>query len=202
MNDDKNDNFQVRFFMKTKIIVLLVAVALGIAGCSRDDKKETGLKLANNTFQDGEYEEALAQYEGLIETEGATAQVGAAWCYIRLEDYVSANTYFSLAADDSLIDGYAGWAFTSWALNNSQIAIDRANFVIRKNAEFTFSLDSRITANHLIWIQAASYYQLGSYSGSVEKIKLLDPAFNPDLNASNIAQLIAEKLQTLGAVHF
>jgi hypothetical protein len=174
----------------------------GIIGCSKEDKKVTGLKQANNVFQDGEYEDALLLYESLIETEGATAQVGAAWCYIRLEDYASANTYFSLAADDSLIDGYAGWTFTSWALNNNQTAIDRADFVIRKNANYAFSLDARITVDHLIWIQAGSYFQLGSYSSSVEKIKLLDPAFNPDLNASNIAQLIAEKLQTLGAVHF
>lgn len=188
--------------MNTKIIAVLLFVAFEITGCSKDDKKVTGLKQANNVFQDGDYEEALTIYEGLIETEGSVAQVGAAWCYVRLEDYASANTYFSLAADDSLIDGYAGWTFTSWALNNSQTAIDRADFVLRKNANYTFSLDTRITANHLIWIQAASYYQLGSYSGSVEKIKLLDPAFNPDMNASNIAQLIAEKLQTLGAVHF
>ena len=188
--------------MNKRIVVSLLLVSVWIIGCPKEDKKITGLKEANNTFKDGNFEEALSIYESLIETEGPVAQVGAAWCYVRLEDYASANTYFSLAADDSLIDGYAGWTFTSWALNNNQTAIDRADFVIRKNANYTFSLDTRITVNHLIWIQAASYYQLDSYSASVEKIKLLDPAFSPNLSASNIAQLIAEKLQSLGAVHF
>lgn len=188
--------------MNNKFSLLILFGFVWLTGCSESDKKETNLKQAQNLFQDGDYEDALTMYEDLIETEGSVARVGAGWCNIRLNDYATANTYFSLSADDSLTDGYAGWAFTSWAGNNLQGALEKADFVLRKNVNYTLSLDSRITADHLIWIQASSYYQLANYASSVERIKLLDTSFNPDLNASNIDQLIAEKLQSLGAVHF
>lgn len=188
--------------MKIRSFLFTVIAVFWITGCPKDDKKITGLTQAKNIFKDGDYEQALVLYEDLIETEGSAARVGAAWCYIRLNDYATANTYFSLSADDSLIDGYAGWTFTSWAANNPVGAIEEANFVLRKNADYVFSLDSRITANHLIWIQASSYFQLGNYAASVGRIKLLDASFNPNLNASNISRLIADKLQSLGAVHF
>lgn len=189
--------------MNKKHFILLIITALWLSGCPKDDKKDVvSIKRANETFKDGDYEEALAMYEELILTEGVSAQIGAAWCYIRMNDVTSANTYFSLAANDSLIDGYAGWSFTSWGLNQPQGAIDRADFVIRKNPSYVFSLDTRITVSHLLWIQASSYFQLGNRSASVNKIKVLDPSFNPDLNSPTIDQLIAEKLQALGAVHF
>ena len=189
--------------MNNKILLLFLVSIFWLSGCPKDDKKDiVNMKRANENFKDGDYEAALALYEELILTEGITAQIGAAWCYIRLNEITSANTYFSLAAGDSLIDGYAGWSFTSWALNDLQGAIDRAGFVIRKNPSYSFSLDSRITVNHLVWIQASSYFQLGNRTVCVDKMKLLDPSFNPDLNASNIDQIIAEKLQSLGGVHF
>ncbi len=185
-----------------KIHLSFLLISLIFAGCPKDDTKLNGLEQANETFKDGHYEDALALYEDLILTEGVTAQIGAAWCYIRLNEITSANTYFSLAADDSLTDGYAGWSFTSWALNNPQSAIDKADFVIRKSSNYVFSLDARITKDHLIWIQASSYFQLRNNAACVNKIQLLDASFTPDLNAVNIDQLIAEKLQSLGAVHF
>lgn len=188
--------------MKIRSLLFVLFFALWISGCSKDDKKDVSLTQAKNVFKDGDYEAALVLYEDLIETEGSVARVGAAWCYIRLNDYATANTYFSLSADDSLTDGYAGWTFTSWAANSPLGAIEKANFVLRKNAAYVLPLDTRITANHLIWIQASSYFQLDNYAASVERIKLLDNSFNPNLNASNISQLIAEKLQSLGAAHF
>ncbi|MBL7996799.1 hypothetical protein JNM05_15640 [bacterium] len=188
--------------MKIYVLWFILFIAFWINGCPNDSKKDVSLTKAKNVFKDGDYEAALVLYEDLIETEGSIARVGAAWCYIRLNDYATANTYFSLSADDSLVDGYAGWTFTAWAANSPQGAIEKASFVLRKNAAYVLSLDSRVNANHLIWIQASSYFQLSNYSASVDRIKLLDAAFNPNLNAENISQVIAEKLQMLGAVHF
>lgn len=188
--------------MKKQIALSILFFSFWIIGCSGADKNDTGLKQAKSLFQDGDYTEALALYENLVFTEGSVARVGAAWCYIRLNDYASANTYFSLSADDSLMDGYMGWSFTAWAANSPQGAIEKADFVLNKNGAYTLSLDPRVTANHLIWIQASSYFQLGNYAASVQKIKVLDASFNPNLNSANINQLISEKLQSLGAAHF
>ena len=188
--------------MKSKLSLVLLFAALWITGCPKDGNKMTGLKQAENIFKDGDYETAAALYEDLIESEGSAARVGAAWCYIRLSEYATANTYFSLSAEDSLIDGYAGWAFMAWAANSPQGAIDKANFVLRKDPNYVFSLDSRITNNDMVWVQASSYFQVGNNAASVERIKVLDASFNPNLNASNINQLIAAELQSLGAVHF
>lgn len=174
-------------------------------GCH--DKKgdaSTPLEQADNLFAAKDYTTALAAYQQLIASEGSAARVGAGWCSLKLNDYISANTYFSLSAGDSLTDGYAGWSFIGWATGNIQQSIDRADFVLNKDPDYVFSLDGRIQAKDLIYLQAMSYYQLNNYPKTVERIQHLpnQSAYNPDLNASNIGQVLLDKLQSLGAVNF
>ncbi|MCB0832733.1 MAG: hypothetical protein KDC45_04660 [Bacteroidetes bacterium] len=174
-----------------------------LAGCApQSSENRTPLEEAMDTFADGDYAMALIAFEGLIETQGSTARTGAAWCQLRLGDYLSAYSQFALTAADSLPDAYAGWAIVSWALNSPDGAIARADVVLTRQPQFIFSMDNRITASDLIWIQAASYYQVGKYSSSLERIRQLDSSFNPSLSDPDIARLLAEKLQMLGAVHF
>jgi hypothetical protein len=98
-----------------------------------------------------------------------------------------------------IVDGYAGWSFTSWALNQPQTALERATFVLFKEPNYVFSQDTRIKAEHLIWVQAASYLQLQNYSACLQKIQILAPSFSPDLNDPNIEDALLIKLEELGS---
>ncbi len=179
-----------------KFILLFAMLSLECSG-SGDDK--LNLDKANMAFQAGDYEDALSAYAGLIPTEGSVARVGAGWCELQLNDYVSASDYFSEASDDSLVDGYAGWAFSLWAQNNPGEVIAKIDWVLARAPQYVFTLDERIGANQLIWIQASCYLQLGNHVQCLLWIQKLDPAFSIDVNdVQNSPNLLLLKLQSLG----
>jgi hypothetical protein len=62
-------------------------------------------------------------------------------------------------------------------------------------------LDSRVNAQHLLWIQSASYFELGDYSSCVSKIRLMQgqSSYNPNLADPMIEIELAAKLQNLGS---
>ncbi|MCK6541508.1 hypothetical protein L6Q79_02370 [bacterium] len=187
--------------MKTlsiRYLILLVSV-FWITGCPSKD--ETAIEKAQQLFEDGDYEEALSRYESLIATEGSTARVGAGWSAMRLNDLNTANVYFSEAALDSIPDGYAGWSVTLWGSGSLLQSLDKTAFVLRKKPEFKLSLDRSVTHKDLIWVQASCYYQLGNYPGAVNRIQALDDTFAPNMEAANLAEVIALKLQALGTAH-
>ncbi len=183
---------------RNRILLILWVAVVTFSGCS--DKKDNGptLKEANVLFTDGSYTEALEVYLDLIPEQGSPARVGAGWCYLRLHQLSDASVQFTAAAADSIMDGFAGWSFVSWALDQPQNAINRANFVLSKQPGYVSTLDERIKAEHLVWIQAASYLQLQNYSVCLQKIQLLAPSFSPNLNDPNIEDILLVKLEELG----
>lgn len=183
-----------------KISLFFACIAVGILTSACSDKKESGPSLedAVGLFADQDYEAALAMYINLIPKEGSSARVGAGWCELRLHSYSDAVSYFEAAAADSLPDGYAGWSFALWALDQPSPALQKASVVLTKQPNFTLSLDTKIKAEHLIWIQASCYLELVNYSLCLQKIQLLDASFSPNLNDPNIANILLTKLETLG----
>jgi len=188
--------------MKTKNklwMVCLVSIAISSCGGGGGKEKITLTKAADQ-FVTGNYTTALRNFENLIASEGAPAAAGAGWCLVRLSNVARADSFFVTVAADSNTDAYAGWSFSSWALNDPSEAISRADFVIRKDANFQMSLDTRVTKNHLVWIQASSYLQLGDYTSCFNKIKILDAAYTyPTGTSVEIGTALMQKLQTLGA---
>lgn len=182
--------------MKKVIIVLAI---LNIH-CSQNGRDATPtLEKALNEFQDGQYESALSSYIELIPSEGSEARIGAGWCELFLNDYASASDYFSEASDDSLVDGYAGWAFTLWAQNKPGEVIAKIDWVLAHEPQYVSALDERIGADQLIWIQSSCYLQLGNHAQCLVWIQKLDPAYNVDINDTvNVAGLLLLKLQSLG----
>lgn len=185
--------------MKSIILKIgcLIVAALWISSCDIQDEP-SDLEDANRFFKQKEYQKALEIYLDCIYTDGSVARVGAGWCYLRLNNLGKADTMFRESANDSLADGLAGWSFTAWGLNQLDEAIARAYWVINKFSDFKMSLDTLVTARQLIWIQAASYFQKGALDESVERIRQIDPAFDPDMTAPNIADIILAKLEQLG----
>lgn len=181
-----------------KFILLFAMVSLG---CSGSGDSKLNLNKANLTFQAGDYEDALSVYIGLIPTEGSAARIGAGWCELFLNDYASASEYFSEASEDSLADGYAGWAFALWAQNKPGEVIAKIDWVLAHEPQYVSALDDRIEADQLIWIQSSCYLQLGNHAQCLFWIQKLDPAYNVDINDTvNVAGLLLLKLQSLGNV--
>lgn len=187
-------------------ILFAIAITLVVA-CGGGGGKSSGPDLddAKTDFSSGNYADALTTYLSLVDKEGASAQVGAGWCYNRLGTYSSAITQFAAAAGDSNVDGYAGWGLALWATDASastaQSVIDKANFVIRKNPAFTLSLDSRIDVDHIVYIKACSHLLLQQYQSCVDAIKMLPNQSGYSVNVSdpNIHSLLLAKLESLGS---
>ncbi|MBL7961553.1 hypothetical protein JNL27_15070 [bacterium] len=178
---------------------LLLLFAIFSIQCAGGGNHSQTLDKANLKFQAGDYAAALLVYVDLISTEGSNARVGAGWCELLLNDYESASSYFSDASDDSLVDGYAGWAFVLWAQNKPGEVISKIDWVLSIEPQYQFSLDERIGANQLIWLQASSYLQIGNYAQCLLWIQKLDPAFSVNINdTANVSGLLLSKLQSLG----
>lgn len=183
--------------MKQATVMALTAAFLGLVILGCDNDKDT-IKDAQKYFKQKKYEKALAIFLDYIDTDSSVARVGAGWCYLRLNDFQNADTMFAAAAKDSLPDGFAGWSFNAWCRSELDPAISRAYVVLNKEPNFKMSLDTLVNAYQLIWVQAASYYQKGYYDEAVERIRQLDPTFNPNMADPDIAQIILAKLEALG----
>lgn len=182
-------------------IKLMAAFLLAfIIGCGGGGSKVT-INKADNMFADGDYLDAQEAYVDLIASQGAPAVAGAAWCSIRLHNYAQADSFFTANAGVTPnADGYAGWSFANWALNDPTDAIAHAASALGASPAFaTLGIDPRVTANHLIWIQASSYLQLGNYTECYNKIHLLDAGFvMPTGISPQIASALLTKLTSLG----
>ncbi len=182
-----------------KIIGVLLITALASIGCGgHKSGGKTTVKSAWQSFGSGNYEESLNDFIELIPTQGSPAIVGAGWCCVRLGRLGEAQDYFAIASPADA-DGWAGWTFVRWGLDDSQDAIAKANAALQINASYIFSRDSRVDFHDLVWIQAASFFQLRDNSNCLAKIKILDANFSADLNGSGIDQILLAKLQSLGS---
>lgn len=179
-----------------KLVVLCFIFACGGSGKNTSDPEKAGEKA----FASGNYDEALDHFLDLADTDPVAGYTGAGWSALRLHDYSDANTYFQNIAVSKSVDAYAGWSITGWALSDFSQAIQRADTVLSKNAGFVLTLDDGVTANDLILVQALCYYESNNFSATLQKIKILDSGFNADLNAPDIAQVLAVKLEQLSAV--
>lgn len=176
----------------------LLAFIIGCGGGGGGSK--VTITKADNLFGDGDYQDAQEAYVELIASQGAPAIAGAAWCSIRLNNYAQADSFFTAAAVTLNADGLAGWSFASWALNDPQDAIDHAAAALAATPAFTtLSIDTRVTDDNLIWIQASSYLQLGNYTECYNKIHVLDSGYAmPTGTVYQISTALLTKLTSMG----
>lgn len=183
-----------------KITWMTAFITAFIIGCGGGGGGKMTISKAGNLFGDGDYQDAQEAYVDLIPSQGAPAIAGAAWCSIRLHNYVQADSFFTAAGVTLNADGHAGWSFANWALNSPQDAIDEATAALTATPAFTsLSIDPQVTDDHLIWIQASSYLQLANYTECYNKIHLLDTGYvMPTGNTDQIASALLTKLTSLG----
>jgi hypothetical protein len=194
-----NDNFIKGDMIMNKTILMTALLLAFVIGCGGGGSKVTITK-ADGLFGDGDYQDAQEVYVDLIASQGAPAIAGAAWCSIRLNNYAQADSFFTAAGVALNADGLAGWSFARWALNDPQDALDHATAALAATPAFTaLSIDTRVTDDNLIWIQASSYLQLGNYTECYNKILLLDSGYAmPTGTQYQISTALLTKLTSLG----
>ena len=160
--------------------ILIISVFLLSAVCSCGDDS-SAISDPWQAFADGRYQEAHSLFAELIETETSEAYTGLGWTTLKMstDSLSAANRYFSMAASDSLVHAYAGWALASWASENYSACINYGDYVLRKNPEFVFEYLQTLTQNQIALAQAYSYFHLQNLPGCITKIRIIEPAYTP-----------------------
>ena len=183
------------------IALVIMLLGMGTTSCSDDPNS---LDPAWEALQDGDYASAHARFAelALTDTTGG-AYVGLGWVTLLMsvDSLEASDRYFTLVAEDSIDDGYAGWSVTKWALKDYASVIPIGDVVINHDPFYVFTYESSIDINDIILHQAYSYYHMNQYSGCIVKIQALDPSFTATPNQSGIATLLLSKLEALAKIY-
>ncbi len=196
--------------MKTK---LLAIGAILLASCGPGSDTDP-LVQAWQLFSDGKYADAHAEFVAILSVDETNAYVGLGWTTMKMDSINAADKYFTMASNvlplaadsitllpnDSLVHGYAGWAFVAWLKEDYQKAIDRAHFVLRKEPEFKFEFDTKIAKNAILLTLAESYFSLSNYQACIDHIKLIDTSFTASAGDANIKATLLAKLEALSGL--
>lgn len=183
--------------MRLFFYIITYAFSLSlIASCEK--KEQSLLEKSWDLFEEQNYIEAYDGFVSLIDKDSVNALVGAGWCKLRLGQHNQAIYYFNNA--QSNINSLSGIVFAAWSNGQLELSISTANEVLVSRPFYAFKYDKRITYTDLIWVQAASYYELGDYAACLQKITLLDNSYNASLNDPEISSLLLAKLQSLSNI--
>ena len=151
-------------------------------------------------FAEGDYPGAHAEFSSLVASEGSAAYVGLGWTTIKMDSLPEADTYFTLASNDSLLEGYAGWSITAWLMGQHTLCVERSEFVFRNAGgydAYIFPYDPEITFHDLLIHEAYSYYNIQNFFECINTIQRIDPAFTVALNDPQLQTKLIAELQTL-----
>jgi tetratricopeptide (TPR) repeat protein len=117
------------------------------------------------------------------------ASEGLGWCYLMQNRSLPATDaqidtalqYFNDAS--FLTDANAGKSIILHARGEYADAIDRAEYVLSKDANYSFSHYPSVDDYALHWIIAHSALQLGDFTRVVQELMLLDPSRTYDPNS-------------------
>lgn len=183
--------------MKKQVNWLIAVIFVSIAvGCGED----TPLDAAWLKFSDGDYAGAHAEFSVLTESEGAGAYVGLGWTALRMDSLPESDRYFSLVANDSILEAYAGWAILAWLQGQHTLCIERTEFVFRNAGgyeTYVFPYDPKITYQDLLVHEGFSYYHNQNFFECINTIQRIDPSFSVALNDANLSTILLARLQLL-----
>jgi hypothetical protein len=154
-------------------------------------------------FEGHDYPGAHQAFSDLAVSNQAAAYVGLGWTVMRMDSLAAAQGYFSTAVTlpdsvNALLDGYAGWSFVEWALQNDTACISYANHVLSSDNLYVFSHDPSVNYQDLMLHQAYSYFRLGDYANCIDRIQGVDNTFiAPSLGDPDIKRKLLVKLEAL-----
>ena len=174
---------------------LLVAVAC---------EETNPLDAAWSKFGERDYAGAHSEFASLVEGEGSAAYVGLGWTTLMMDSLAESDVYFTLASEDSLLEGYAGWSIVAWLQGQHTLCIDRAEFVFRNAGgydAYVFPYDPEITYHDLLLHQGFSYYYNQNFFACLNVIQRIDPSFSVAMNDAQIQNKLLAELESLTQVY-
>ena len=148
------------------------------------------------SFEAKQYVTAHQLFVSVAHIDPENAYTGLGWTTIKMDSLASAKRYFSIIANDSVIDAYAGQAIVDESQKAYSSMISNSDFVLRKNPNWVFYHDQTICYKALILKRASSYFALGNYGSSLTEVQKLDPSFNVDVATSAGQASLAAKIDS------
>jgi tetratricopeptide (TPR) repeat protein len=124
---------------------------------------------------------SLASSNSLFESLQAEAESGRGWSRANLRKFSSSKIDFTNSLSRTNrnattdLNSKAGLAFVHHALNEFDLAIQRALEVLALDSNYTFEHDSRVYHKSLRLLLAQSYYTLGDFQKAAEQLDILEP---------------------------
>ncbi|MFC1747032.1 hypothetical protein ACFLZR_01705 [Candidatus Neomarinimicrobiota bacterium] len=176
---------------RQKMIILALGGSMLLwAGCRDKLTPETRdyVEYGWELFLEGEYREAVEQFEiGVGEEDGGAQYAdgwnGIGWSYARLGAADTSKTNFTRGvalADTSEVgtDVLSGRAFANLALGVYVDAVSDGKAALVRDATWTFSRDATVTFEHLVLTVAEGFYGLGEYDSSYTWVRKLESTFS------------------------
>ena len=183
--------------MKQLTGVFIVGMLAFMMSCGEETAVEP-LDEGWTLWENGAYAEAYAKFQ---EAGGKEGLNGLGWTTFKMDSMEKSEAYFALAIEDggvdTLIDAAVGLAITAWQQGDYAISLDATRYVMRKDANYAFSHDTSVDKDVILRAKGYDEYHLGQYANCIATIQILDNTFNPDVNASDIATILLNKLNAL-----
>jgi len=137
------------------------------------------LTRAWSKFEQGQYEEALADFEAAlsISVNLSDAYVGLGWSYAFLGSLDDAKKQFdnAISIDKQLLDAYVGRGMVFLAKHKYYLSLGDLTHVLEENAAYVFSHNTTIDYRDVHIALAEAYFYQGKYSNAQGHVDVLWP---------------------------
>lgn len=183
-----------------------------ITGCPEFPKigpssVERGWTYYEEYYNSGDYQkikEAMNEFRDVIEDEPDNAEAfnGMGWCYGIKENLASSIDDFDIAMEkeSTMIDPYAGLAFVYSDNGQDTEAVDAASNLIQKDSLYQFGhipSPYKITVDDVRLVKAKSHCNLGDFISALTEVKLINPAFNCNVNTPEGREELLKEIERL-----
>ena len=191
----------------TSLIGLLFLFLL--TGCKKGSVTTTDIEfdveeliqLGWDAFQQGKYLEAKDKFERAWSQNPLELEVynGLGWSYFKLDSLEQAARQFHICycLFEPTADISAGWAFTLNAQKEYGNSNDKAAEALVLDSTWVFAYGLPLDAGDLHLLKAENYFLLGSFTLSLEAVKVLNPLFNADVNSDIGRSELAAEIERL-----
>jgi tetratricopeptide (TPR) repeat protein len=188
--------------MKRLVPFIIVLLLIMVVGCP--DFPRLGpatVERAWSYYEDGEYEKAIIEFEDVIDAEpdNAEAYNGLGWCYGIICSLSTSIAYFdtALQLQSSLVDPYAGLAFSYADIPDDNHAVSSATELILRDALYFFGHDNDITWHDVRLVKARSLCNLGDFTSALAEVQVLNSSFTCNVSTPDGRRALLQEIERL-----
>ncbi|MGC9513574.1 MAG: tetratricopeptide repeat protein [Fidelibacterota bacterium] len=194
-----------------KLWIIFLSVLTSLTAC-RKAYEVTGEDLSEygwDYYAAGNYVEARRWFiESVEERPGySDGWNGAGWSLGKLDSvsesisYYRTGLYVTHTDDTVYAEILAGMTFAFHALGQWDSCLVRGEEVLYRDSSWVFSRERDITYQTIYVTLASAAFNQGHFDRSLEYIRHLEPAFNPDLSTQEGIGSLADKIETLNLLY-